>query len=114
MKIEEKIENHLAILKIEGNIMGGPDTDELHARIRSLLDDDIVHVILDLQGVKWLNSAGLGVIIACLATLKKSNGILKLAGVTRKIESLLVITQLNRIFEIFDSVEKAVASMTEE
>ncbi len=114
MKITEKIENNLAVLKIEGNIIGGPETDELHAKIRNLLDDGIVQVIFDLQDVKWMNSAGLGVLIACLATLKNSNGILKLAKLTGKIESLLVITQLNRIFEIFDSVEKAVASMTEE
>jgi anti-sigma B factor antagonist len=114
MKIEEKIENNLAILKIDGNITGSPETDELHTRIRSLLDDGIAQVILDLHDVKWMNSGGLGVLIACLATLKNSNGTLKLAQVTSKIESLLVITQLNRIFEIFETVEKAVASMTEE
>ncbi len=114
MKIEEKIENHLAILKIAGNIMGDPESEELHEKVRSLIDDGIKQVVFNLQDVKWMNSAGLGILITCLATLKNNNGVLKLAEVTKKIESLLVITQLNRIFEIYDSVEKAVASMTEE
>jgi len=114
MKIEEKIQNHLAILKIDGNIMGGPETDELHEKIRKLIEDGIKQVVLNLQDVKWMNSAGLGALIACLASLKNANGILKLAKVTRKIESLLVITQLNKIFETYENVEKAVASMTEE
>jgi len=93
--------------------MGGPETTELHDHIRSLLGDGIKKVVIDLGGVKWINSSGLGVLMAVMTTLKNADGQLKLANVTEKVESLLMITQLMRIFETYDSVERAVASMTE-
>jgi anti-sigma B factor antagonist len=114
MKIKEKIENHVAILEIGGKMMGGPENAELHEKIRSLIGDGIKKVVIDLRDVKWMNSSGLGVLMACMTTLKNSKGMLKLANVTEKIESLLIITQLIKIFETYESVERAVSSMTEE
>jgi len=114
MKIDVQVDNDLAIIKMEGNLVGGPESDELNAKIHSLLDDDIKQIILNLQDVKWMNSAGLGMLVTCLATVKNSSGRMKLAGISRKIESLLVITQLNRVFETYDNVEQARASMIEE
>jgi anti-sigma B factor antagonist len=114
MKINETIRNHLAILEIGGNLMGGLETMELHDKIRSLIGDGITEVVINLQHVNWMNSADLGVLIGCMATMKNSNGILKLANVTKKVESLLIITQLNKIFEMYTSVEDALASMSEE
>lgn len=113
MKIKEKIENNVAILVLSGKMMGGPETTALHDHIRSLLGDGINKVVIDLGGVKWINSSGLGVLMAAMTTLKNSNGLMKLANVTEKVESLLMITQLMRIFETYDSVDRAVAAMTE-
>jgi anti-sigma B factor antagonist len=114
MKIKEKIENHVGVLEISGKMMGGPETTELHEKVRSLIGDGIKKVVIDLKDVKWMNSSGLGVLMACMTTLKNTNGMLKLANVTEKIESLLIITQLIKIFETYESVERAVSSMTEE
>jgi anti-sigma B factor antagonist len=113
MKIKEKIENQVAILSLSGKMMGGPETTELHDHIRSLLGDGIKKVVIDLGGVKWINSSGLGVLMAVMTTLKNADGQLKLANVTEKVESLLMITQLMRIFETYDSVERAAASLSE-
>ena len=65
------------------------------------------------SGVKWINSSGLGVLMAGMTTLKNANGQMKLANVTEKVESLLMITQLMRIFDTYDTVDRAVAVMTE-
>jgi len=113
MKIKEKIENHVAVLSLSGKMMGGPETTALHDHIRGLLNDGINKVVVDLGGVKWINSSGLGVLMAAMTTLKNADGQLKLANVTEKVESLLMITQLMRIFETYDSVERAVSAMTE-
>jgi anti-sigma B factor antagonist len=77
------------------------------------MKDGISKVVIDLGGVKWINSSGLGVLMAAMTTLKNSEGKMKLANVTEKVESLLMITQLIRIFETFDSVDRAVSSMSE-
>ena len=113
MKIKEKIENHVAILSLSGKMMGGPETTQLHDRIRSLINDKIIKVVIDLSGVKWINSSGLGVLMATMTTLKNSGGELKLANVTEKVESLLMITQLMRIFETYETVDRALAAITE-
>jgi anti-sigma B factor antagonist len=113
MKIKEKIENHVAVLSLSGKMMGGPETTALHDHIRGLMKDGISKVVIDLGGVKWINSSGLGVLMAAMTTLKNSEGQMKLANVTEKVESLLMITQLIRIFDTFDSVDRAVSSMSE-
>jgi len=112
MKIKEKIENHVAILTLSGKMMGGPETTALHDHIKGLLNDGVNKVVIDLGGVKWINSSGLGVLMAAMTTLKNANGQMKLANVAEKVESLLMITQLMRIFETYDTVSRAVSSMT--
>jgi len=113
MKIKEKIENHVAVLSLSGKMMGGPETTALHDHIRGLLNDGIKNVVIDLGGVKWINSSGLGVLMAAMTTLKNAEGQMKLANITEKVESLLMITQLMRIFQTYDSVDRAVSAMSE-
>lgn len=114
MKIKEKIEGDVAVLGVSGNMMGGPDTMELHEKVKSLGADGITKVVIDLKGVKWMNSSGLGVLMACMTTLNNTGGKLKLSSVTEKVKSLLIITQLMRIFDTFENAERAVASYHEE
>jgi anti-sigma B factor antagonist len=113
MKIKEKIDNHVAILSLSGKMMGGPETTALHDHIRGLLNDGIKKVVIDLGGVKWINSSGLGVLMAAMTTLKNAEGQMKLANVTEKVESLLMITQLMRIFQTYDTIDRAVSAMSE-
>ncbi len=114
MKIKEKIEGDVAVLSVSGNMMGGPETMVLHDKVKSLTADGIKKIVIDLKGVKWMNSSGLGVLMACMTTLNNAGGKLKLASVTEKVKSLLVITQLLRIFDTFESAERAVASFFED
>jgi anti-sigma B factor antagonist len=114
MKIKEKIEGDVAILNVSGNMMGGPETMALHEKVKSLGADGIKKVVIDLKDVKWMNSSGLGVLMACMTTLNNGGGKLKLSSVTEKVKSLLVITQLMRIFDTYESAERAVASFYED
>ncbi len=76
------------------------------------MDKGKKHVVIDLSGVKFMNSSGLGMLIGALTTVKKADGQLKLARVTDKIESLLIITKLITIFESFDTVDEAVETFS--
>jgi len=114
MKIKEKIEGDVAVIYVSGNLMGGPDTAKLHEKIKSLIADGLTKVVIDLKGVKWMNSSGLGTLMACMSSLKNAGGKLKLASVTDKVQSILMITKLIQIFETFENAERAVASFYEE
>ncbi|MEJ2050142.1 MAG: STAS domain-containing protein [Calditrichota bacterium] len=113
MKIKEKIEGDVAVITVTGNMMGGPETTALHDKVKSLIADGLKRVVIDLKGVKWMNSSGLGVLMACMTSLNNAGGNLKLASVTEKVKSLLMITQLMRIFDTFESADRAVASFVE-
>jgi len=113
MKIKERIENHVAILALSGKMMGGPETTALHDHVKGLINDGITKVVIDLGGVKWINSSGLGVLMAAMTTLNSAKGKMKLANITDKVESLLMITQLMRVFDTYESIDRAIASLTE-
>ena len=88
--------------------MGGPDASLLHDKLYEFLDRDQRKIVIDLAGVEWMNSTGLGILISSLTTLRNNDGELKLANVTEKIQSLLTITKLVTVFESYDSVDEAV------
>jgi anti-sigma B factor antagonist len=111
MKIKEKIDGSVAVLTLSGKMMGGPETQAVHDHIKGLISDGIVSVVIDLGDVKWMNSSGMGILMASMTTLKNANGKLALARVTEKVESLLIITQLIKVFSTFETVERAVASL---
>ena len=114
MRIKEKIEGDVAILSLSGKMMGGPETAELRVSVKSLLGDDITKVIIDLSKVKWMNSFGLGALMGALTSMRNADGDLRLANVTEKVQSLLMITQLLTILKNYESVDRAVASFLKE
>jgi anti-sigma B factor antagonist len=110
MAIKETIKNDVAVLIVSGKLMGGPETLEVHEHVKSLISDGIKKIVIDLGKVKWMNSSGLGALMASLSSIKNAGGTLKLANVTEKVQSLFMITQLITIFETYQSVDRAVAS----
>ena len=110
MKIKTSEKYEAVIIELKGNVMGGEDTKEFNDTLHKLVDEGKTNLIVDLSGVKFMNSSGLGMLIGGLTTMKKAEGHFKLANVTDKIESLLIITKLITIFETYDSVDKAVES----
>ncbi len=108
MKIKTTEKYEAVIIELKGNVMGGDDTKMFNEHVHKLIDQDKKHIVIDLSGVKFMNSSGLGMLIGGLTTLKKADGVLKLASVTDKIESLLMITKLITIFESYDTVDEAV------
>ncbi len=60
-----------------------------------------------------MNSSGLGVLMACMSSLQQADGKLKLASVTEKVKSILIITKLVEVFDTFETAERAVANFVE-
>ena len=110
MKFKEEIIDDVAVVYLKGNLMGGDETQVIKEHVNSLLSDDVKKVVMDLSKVKWINSSGLGVLMAAMTSLRNSGGNLKLASVAEKVQSILMITQLIKIFETYESVDRAIAS----
>ncbi|MFZ1684726.1 MAG: STAS domain-containing protein [Candidatus Zixiibacteriota bacterium] len=110
MKLTDRMQEGVVVLEPKGKIMGGPDASLLHDKLYEYIKQDRRMVVVDLAQVDWMNSTGLGILISGYTTLRNNDGLLKLANVTDKIQSLLTITKLVSVFEAFDSVDDAVKS----
>ncbi len=108
MKIKVKEKYSAVVIELKGNVMGGPETQEFSELVHKLLDEGKKNIVVDLSGVKFMNSSGLGMLISGYTTIKNGNGKFAIAGATEKINSLLVVTKLITIFENFKTVNEAV------
>ncbi len=107
MTINERKEGDVLILSLKGNIMGGPDADTFYNKVKEELDGGCRKIVLDLSGVKLMNSSGLGILIKTFKPVKEAGGDFFLANVSEKIDSLFMITKLYTVFTAFDTVDKA-------
>jgi len=110
MTIKEKMHGTVAVISLKGNLIGEPDTDNLRDKIYSLLQEDFNKVVVDMKGVRWISSSGLGTLIAALTSVRNKSGDLRLANITEKVESLFAITQLVKVFKTYETADRAVAS----
>lgn len=110
MNIKEKMQGDVAVVALKGNLMGEPDTTEVREKVYSLLQDEVKKIVLDLGKVKWINSSGLGALIAAMTSVKNKGGDMRLANITEKVESVFMITQLIKVFKTYETVDRAVAS----
>ena len=113
MKFKIAQQGPVTVISLQGNVMGGPDATTLNSQIHQLIDGGKKQVVLDLGGVEFMNSSGLGMLIGGASTLKNAGGRLKLAKASDKILALIRITRLTPVFEHYESVKTAVASFTE-
>jgi anti-sigma B factor antagonist len=107
MKITESIQNDIAVLSLAGKLMGGRDTEKVHERVKHVIGRGIFRVIMDLEQLEWLNSAGLGILIASITSLRQKNGTLVLTHVNGKVKEILEMTHMHLVFDQYDSIEQA-------
>jgi anti-sigma B factor antagonist len=107
MKIVDQAKGDIIIIRLEGKVMGGPDATMFHGKLHEYVNSGQKKIIIDLGGVEWMSSVGLGMLISALTTVKNNQGELKLAGVTKSIQSLLTITRLTTIFETYENADEA-------
>ena len=110
MKISKNQVDDIWIVHLSGKLMGGPDADLVQEVVREGMDSGLNKIILDLGDVSWVNSTGLGILITSHISVTNAGGTVKLMRVSRRIDSILMVTKLNTIFEVHDSQEKAIAS----
>jgi anti-sigma B factor antagonist len=97
----------ICVVRFEGDFLCEADHETFREKIHALVDEGKRHVVIELAGVKYINSCGLGSLVCALTTLRKVGGDLRLAGVGEHVRELLEITRLDRTFDIYPSLENA-------
>ncbi|HEX9933591.1 MAG TPA: STAS domain-containing protein [bacterium] len=108
MKIDVNEIGSVVVLKVGGNLMGGPETIAIHEKIKELIKENKKQVVIDLSKVAWMNSSGLGTLMGCMTSLRNVKGELKLSGVTEKVKNLFIITKLITLFDTYDTEKDAI------
>jgi anti-sigma B factor antagonist len=112
MQIEERVDGTVTILDLKGKITLGDGDEALKDKINSLVQQGRTRILLNFDGVPYIDSAGLGRIVAAYSTVTHQNGQLKLVNLTKRITDLLAITKLLTVFETFDTEREALQSYT--
>ena len=110
MAVKKKVVGDGAVFEVKGKLMGGPETDEIHEAVKSVLEAETKKIVIDLSHVKWVNSRGLGMLMACFTSCQNAQGHLKIAGATEKVNSLFMMTKLLTIFDTYENTDQAVGS----
>lgn len=103
--------NGVNVLHLNGQFVGGEHTDKLKSTLKGLSEAEINHVILDFEGVTYLNSTAIGVLIASHASFVKKGGKIVLCNVNKSIENIFVITKLTLVFTIKNNIDEALKSL---
>jgi anti-sigma B factor antagonist len=112
MEIAERTVSDITVLDLKGKMTLGEGDELLKDKINSLLAAGKKKLVLNLEGVPYIDSAGLGEIVRTFTTVSRQGGSLKLLNLTKRIEDLLSITKLLTVFETFDTESEAIKSFS--
>ena len=110
VKIEERVIGHVTVLDIVGKLTMDQAAQHLKDKINSLISQQRTNIVLNLNNVPYIDSGGLGQLVASYGSVMKTGGALKLLNVNSRNHDLLSITRLVTVFESFDSEAEAVQS----
>ena len=114
MQLEQRIAGNVAIITINGDITLNKGGDVLlKDKVQSLIQQGQKNIVVDLGGVSYVDSAGLGQLVQAYATTKNKGGALKLLNVTKRLKDLLVVTKLLTVFDTFEDEQAALASFNQ-
>ena len=110
INISERQAGDVTILDLEGKVTIGEGSVALRSAIRRLLGEGKNKILLNLAGVGYVDSSGIGELVSSFTAVKKEGGSLKLLKLTQKIQDLLAITKLLTVFDVYDDEGQALSS----
>ena len=113
MEIVERPVGDIIILDLKGKLTIGDGAELLRDKVTCIVFQGQSRVLLNLAGVPYMDSGGLGELVRCSMAARRANGAVKLVNLTSRITDLLTITKLLTVFDTFDTEVEALASFGE-
>ena len=110
MKFDERLIGPVTVLDMVGKLTIAQAAEDFKERINSLVSQQRTHIIVNLENVPYIDSGGLGQLVALYGSVRKTGGAMKLLNVGSRNRALLSVTRLVTLFESFDSEADAVHS----
>ena len=110
LDIKERQAGDVTVLDMDGKVTIGEGSVALRTAIRRLLEEGKKKILLNLAGVGYIDSSGIGELVSSFTAINKEGGQLKLLKLTQKLQDLLAITKLLTVFDVYDSEADALNS----
>ena len=110
MQITERKVGNVTVIDVAGKLAAGEGAGRLKEKVTSLVFQGEKNIVLNVGQLSYVDSAGLGEIIASHGTVVRGGGKIKIANVSNKLQDLIVMTKLLSVFESHESEDAAVAS----
>ena len=111
MEIAERELEGIKVIDITGKVIKGDSEALLRERIQDLTDRGHRKLVINLRGVPYIDSSGLGELVRCFTAMRRSGGRVGLTNLNTRLVDLFRITKLSDIFETFDTDDEAVRSL---
>ncbi len=108
------LSGEIGCIEPEGRLVGGDETDELRATVNRLVESNIRKLIVDLSRVKFMNSTGIGALVSIHTTYRRREWKAVLCGLNPSVLSILTITNLAMVFEVYGTRDDALSHLAEE
>jgi anti-sigma B factor antagonist len=110
MELSRRDLGNVTVLDLSGKLTINDGAGRLKDTVTSLIAAGQKNIILNLGNLTYMDSAGLGEMVACHSTAAKNGGVVKLANTTGKMKDLLSITKLVTVFDAHDTEAQAISS----
>jgi anti-sigma B factor antagonist len=110
LQIVEKEISGVTVVELSGRVTLGDESNQLRTKIKAILAEGKKRLVMDLGNVSYIDSAGLGTLVAGYTSSQNQGAGMKLANLTKRFREQLNITKLVTVFEVYSSVEEAINS----
>jgi len=100
----------VTVVALDGRIVLGEESNALREKVKSLIAEGKTKVVLNMANITFIDSAGLGTLVAAHHSAKSQGAALKLAHLGSKFQEVLQITKLLTVFDVYNTEAEAVAS----
>ena len=112
LKMTSREIDGITVLTLEGRIVLGEESNALREQIKSLLAAGKHKIVLNMGQVTYIDSAGLGTLVASHHSARTQGATLKLSNLGKKFQEILQVTKLLTVFEVYDSETAAISSFS--
>jgi anti-sigma B factor antagonist len=109
LKIESRAADGIAVISCQGRIVVGEEVTALRHEVKHILPAT-GKIVLNLSGVTYIDSTGLGTLVGLYSSARSSGGDIKLCGLGHRFREVLQITKLATVFEVYENEQQAVAA----
>jgi|SRR5690348_10151601 len=100
----------VSVVTLDGRIVLGEESNSLRERLKSMLAEGKKKIVLDMANIKYIDSSGLGTLVAAHVTAKTQGASVRLCNLGKKFHEVMQITKLLTIFDVYDTEAAAVSS----